>query len=88
MKLIEKTLHLRFSPINPHSDEVSTRSGLVGPKIAFSVEETGVSWSGPSDQQAPSKMYQLTPTIQHCKSSLITKAPINLDTANNQGVVQ
>ena len=41
MKLTLKTLHLRFSPINPPSHEVLCRQGLVGPKITFSVEETG-----------------------------------------------
>ena len=49
---------MRFSPINPHMKFVSTR--LVGPKIAFSVEETGFSWSEGShflsDQLAPSKL--------------------------------
>ena len=70
---------------HPYSDEVSFRPGLVDPKIAFSVEDTGVSLIQPSDQQAPSKMGQQTPTIQHCKYLLSTKAPINLATANNQG---
>ena len=81
MKLTQNTLHLRFS------HEVLCRPGQVGPKIAFSVEETGVNWSESShflsDQLAPSKMDQLTPAIPHCKSSLITNAPINLETANN-----
>ena len=82
---------MRFSPINPPSHELLCRPGLVGPKIAFSVEETGVSYSESShflsDQQAPFKMDQLTPTIPHCKSFLITKVPINLGTANNQGCI-
>ena len=38
-------MHLRFSPINPSSHEVLSRTGLVIPKIAFSVGETGVSRS-------------------------------------------
>ena len=37
-------MHLRFSLINP-SNEVLSRPGIVIPKIAFSVGETGVSWS-------------------------------------------
>ena len=45
IKLTQKSLHLRFSPINPPSHEVLCRPGLVGPKIAFSVGETGASWS-------------------------------------------
>ena len=74
---------MRFSPINP-SHEILFQPGLVGPKIAFSVEEIGFSWSEGShflsDQLAPSKMYQ-----PHCKSFFITKVSINLETANNQG---
>ena len=53
---------MRFSPINA-SHEILCRPGLVGPKIAFSVEETGFSWSEgshfQSDQLDPSKMDQL-----------------------------
>ena len=79
---------MRFSPINP-SPEILCRPGLVGPKIAFSVEETGFSWSEGchflSDQLAPSKMDPLTLTIPHCKSLLITKVSKNLETENNQG---
>ena len=77
-----------FSPINP-SHKILCRQGLVGPKIAFSVEETGFSWSEGShflsDQVAPSKMDQLILTIPHCKSFLITKVSINIEKANNQG---
>ena len=80
---------MRFSPIKPRSHGILCLPVLVGPKIALSVEETGVSWSESrhflSDQLAPSKRDQLTPTIPHCKSFLITKVPINLETANNQG---
>ena len=79
---------MRFSPINA-SHEILCRPGHVGPKIAFSVEETGFSWSEgshfQSDQLDPSKMDHLTPTIPHCKSFLITKVSINLEIANNQG---
>ena len=56
------------------------RPGLVGPKIAFSVEETAVSWS---ENCIFSKMDQLTPTIPHFKSSLNTKETMNLERENN-----
>ena len=36
---------MRFSPINPPSHEILCRPGLVGPKISFSLKETGVSSS-------------------------------------------
>ena len=88
MKPTLKTLHMRFSSINP-PHEILCRPGLVGPKIAFSIEATGVSWSESShflsDQLAPSRLDQLTPTIPHCNFFLITEVPINLETANNRG---
>ena len=60
---------MHFSPINPPLHEIMCRPGLVGPKILFSLEETGVSWSEGShflsDQLALSKMDQLILTIPH-----------------------
>ena len=65
---------MHFSPINPPSHEILCRPGLVGPKISFSLEETGVSWSESSnvlrDRLVASKMDHLIPTILHCKSGL------------------
>ena len=70
-----------FSQINPPSHEILCQRGLVGPKISFSLVETGVSWSESShvlpDHLVTSKMDHLIPTIPHCKYFLISKVPIN-----------
>ena len=72
---------MHFSPINPPSHEILCRPGLVGPKISFSLEETGVSWSESGyvlpDQLVASKMDHLILTIPHCQYFLISKVPIN-----------